>query len=76
MPQNEFKLYEINDWSFLGAAGAIESIASIMAIQNNVVPPTINQKYDDQLDHEINQFWKPQKREINIALSNTFDSRS
>ena len=58
----------------LGAAGAIESIASIMAIQNNVVPPTINHKiHDDQLDHEINfTLGKPQKREINIALSNTF----
>ena len=58
----------------LGAAGAIESIASIMAIQNNVVPPTINHKiHDDQLDHEINfTIGKPQKREINIALSNTF----
>ena len=58
----------------LGAAGAIESIASIMAIQNNVVPPTINHKiHDDQLDCEINfTLGKPQKREINIALSNTF----
>ena len=58
----------------LGAAGAIESIASIMAIQNNVVPPTINHKiHDDQLDYEINfTLGKPQKREINIALSNTF----
>ena len=58
----------------LGAAGAIESIASIMAIQNNVVPPTINHKiHDDQLDCEINfTLEKPQKREINIALSNTF----
>ena len=47
----------------LGAAGAIESIASIMAIQNNVVPPTINHKiHDDQLDHEINfTLGKPQK---------------
>ena len=58
----------------LGAAGAIESIASIMAIKNNVVPPTINHKiYDDQLDREINfTLREPQKREINIALSNTF----
>ena len=58
----------------LGAAGAIESIASIMAIQNNVVPPTINHRiHDDQLDCEINfTLGKPQKREINIALSNTF----
>ena len=58
----------------LGAAGAIESIASIMAIKNNVVPPTINHKiHDDQLDREINfTLREPQKREINIALSNTF----
>ena len=48
----------------LGAAGAIESIASIMAMQNDLVPPTINhQTNDDQIDSKINfTFGKPQKR--------------
>ena len=58
----------------LGAAGAIESIASIMAIQNDIVPPTINhQTNDNQIDSKINfTFAKPQKRKVNVALSNTF----
>jgi 3-oxoacyl-[acyl-carrier-protein] synthase II len=58
----------------LGAAGAIESIASIMAMQNDLVPPTINhQTNDDQIDTKINfTFGKPQKRRINVAISNTF----
>ena len=58
----------------LGAAGAIEAIASIMAIKNGVVPPTINHKTNDEkIDSKINfTFHKAQKREINIALSNTF----
>ena len=58
----------------LGAAGAIEAIASIMAIENSIVPPTINHKTpDEKIDHKINfTFGKAQKREVNIALSNTF----
>jgi 3-oxoacyl-[acyl-carrier-protein] synthase II len=58
----------------LGAAGAIESIASIMAMQNDLVPPTINhQTYDDKIDSKINfTFGKPQKRKVNVAISNTF----
>ena len=58
----------------LGAAGAIESIASIMAMQNDLVPPTINhQTNDDQIDTKINfTFGKPQKRKVNVAISNTF----
>ena len=58
----------------LGAAGAIESIASIMAMQNDLVPPTINhQTSDDQIDTKINfTFGKPQKRRVNVAISNTF----
>ena len=58
----------------LGAAGAIESIASIMAMQNDLVPPTINhQTIDDQIDTKINfTFGKPQKRRVNVAISNTF----
>ena len=58
----------------LGAAGAIEAIASIMSIKNNVVPPTINHTSPDEgIDQKINfTFGKSQKRTINIALSNTF----
>jgi 3-oxoacyl-[acyl-carrier-protein] synthase II len=58
----------------LGAAGAIEGIACIMAIQHQLVPPTINHFTDDEsFDKRLNlTFNKAQKRDINIALSNTF----
>lgn len=58
----------------LGAAGAIEAIASVMAVKHNIIPPTINHFTDDpELDNELNfTFNKAQEREVNIALSNTF----
>jgi 3-oxoacyl-[acyl-carrier-protein] synthase II len=58
----------------LGAAGAIESIACIMAINHSIVPPTINHFEDDpELDPKLNMtFNKAQERPVNIALSNTF----
>ena len=58
----------------LGAAGAIEAMACILSVQNNVVPPTINHFTDDpEIDNTLNYtFGKAQKREVNIALSNTF----
>ncbi|WP_181304290.1 beta-ketoacyl-ACP synthase II [Rufibacter sp. XAAS-G3-1] len=58
----------------LGAAGAIEAVASILAIQTGIVPPTINHITDDeQFNSKLNfTFNKAQKREVNIALSNTF----
>jgi 3-oxoacyl-[acyl-carrier-protein] synthase II len=58
----------------LGAAGAIEAIASIMSIQKNIVPPTINHETpDEQIDPKINfTFGKAQEREVKVALSNTF----
>jgi 3-oxoacyl-[acyl-carrier-protein] synthase II len=58
----------------LGAAGAIESIASVLAIQNGVVPPTINHFTDDpSFDPKLNfTFNKAQQREVSAALSNTF----
>ena len=58
----------------LGAAGAVESIASILAVKNDIVPPTINHFTDDEnLDPELNfTFEKAQKREVRSALSNTF----
>lgn len=58
----------------LGAAGAIEAIASIMAVKNDIVPPTINHfNVDPTLDTRFNfTFNKAQKREVRAALSNTF----
>ncbi|WP_457616496.1 beta-ketoacyl-ACP synthase II [Lutibacter sp.] len=58
----------------LGAAGAIEAIASILAINHSIVPPTINHfTDDDQIDSKLNfTFNKPQKRTVNVAMSNTF----
>jgi len=58
----------------LGAAGAVEAIASILAINNGIVPPTINHFTDDPgLDNNLNlTFNKAQKRTIRAALSNTF----
>ena len=58
----------------LGAAGAIEALASILAIQNQIVPPTINHfTDDDRFDSRLNfTFNKAQKREVRAALSNTF----
>jgi 3-oxoacyl-[acyl-carrier-protein] synthase II len=58
----------------LGAAGAIEGIACLMAINQSIVPPTINHFVDDpELDPKLNlTFNKAQQREVNIALSNTF----
>ena len=58
----------------LGAAGAIEAIASILAMKHGIVPPTINHfTDDDQIDSKLNfTFNKAQKRDVKIAMSNTF----
>jgi 3-oxoacyl-[acyl-carrier-protein] synthase II len=58
----------------LGAAGGVEAIACILAMQHNLVPPTINHFNDDEnLDNKLNfTFNKAQAKEINTALSNTF----
>ena len=58
----------------LGAAGAVEAIASILAITNKMVPPTINhQTPDENIDPKLNfTFGKAQKRDVKVALSNTF----
>ena len=58
----------------LGAAGAVEAIASILAITNKMVPPTINHQIaDENIDQKLNfTFGKAQKRDVKVALSNTF----
>jgi 3-oxoacyl-[acyl-carrier-protein] synthase II len=58
----------------LGAAGAIEAIACVLAVVNDIVPPTINHFTDDpELDPKLNfTFHTPQKRLVRAALSNTF----
>jgi 3-oxoacyl-[acyl-carrier-protein] synthase II len=58
----------------LGAAGAVEAIASILAMQNSLVPPTINHETpDENIDSELNlTLNKPQERKIKVAMSNTF----
>ena len=58
----------------LGAAGAIESIASILAMKHGIVPPTINHSTaDENINPELNlTLNKPQKRAIKVAMSNTF----
>ena len=58
----------------LGAAGAVEVISCILAINNNIVPPTINHFNDDpEIDNRLNfTFNKAQKKEVKVAMSNTF----
>ena len=58
----------------LGAAGAIEAIASILAMNHNLVPPTINHSVvDENIDPKLNlTLNKAQKREVKVAMSNTF----
>ncbi len=57
----------------LGAAGAIESIATLLAVKNDIIPPTINHFTDDPDIAPLNfTFNKAEKRVVNFALSNTF----
>ena len=58
----------------LGAAGAVEAIASVLAMKNSLVPPTINNfTPDPEVDPKLNfTFNKAQEREIKVAISNTF----
>ena len=58
----------------LGAAGAVEGIASILSIQNNIIPPTINHEtVDPELDSRLNLTLNTaHKRTVRAALSNTF----
>ncbi len=58
----------------LGAAGAVEVIASIMALEHGIIPPTINHEtVDENIDPELNlTLNKAQKRDIKVAMSNTF----
>ena len=58
----------------LGAAGAVEAIACTLAVKNDIVPPTINfHTLAPELDPKLNfTFNEPQKREVKVAISNTF----
>jgi 3-oxoacyl-[acyl-carrier-protein] synthase II len=60
----------------LGAAGAVEAIASVLAVKNDIVPPTINhdeEDKDENIDYQMNfTFNKAQERPVRAALSNTF----
>lgn len=58
----------------LGAAGAIESIASILALEHGIIPPTINHEVvDETIDPKLNlTLNKAQKRDVKVAMSNTF----
>ena len=58
----------------LGAAGALEAIATLMAVKENIIPPTINHFTDDEaFDPKLNfTFNKAQEREVGAALTNTF----
>lgn len=60
----------------LGAAGAVEAMATVLAVKNDIVPPTINHDEDDrdeEIDYDLNfTFNKAQKRTVRAAISNTF----
>ncbi len=58
----------------LGAAGAVEAVASVLSVYNDIIPPTINHFTDDpEIDSKLNfTFNKAVKRTVNAALSNTF----
>jgi 3-oxoacyl-[acyl-carrier-protein] synthase II len=58
----------------LGAAGAVEAIATILSVRDNIVPPTINfRNPDPSIDQNLNlTINKAQKRTVNAAISNTF----
>jgi 3-oxoacyl-[acyl-carrier-protein] synthase II len=60
----------------LGAAGAVEAMVAVLAVKNDIVPPTINHAEDDkdeEIDYNLNfTFNKAQKRQVRAAISNTF----
>ena len=60
----------------LGAAGAVEAMACVLSVKNNIIPPTINHEEGDEdpeIDYKLNfTFNKAQEREVRAAMSNTF----
>ena len=60
----------------LGAAGAVEAMACVLSVKNNIIPPTINQEEGDEdpeIDYKLNfTYNKAQEREVRAAMSNTF----
>ena len=58
----------------LGAAGVVESIACIMSVKNNIIPPTINHfERDERIDQNLNlTFNTSQEKKVDYSLSNTF----
>ena len=60
----------------LGAAGAVEALASVMAVNQDIIPPTINHEENDNdegIDYDLNfTFNKAQERTVRAAMSNTF----
>ena len=60
----------------LGAAGALEAVITVLSIEHGIVPPTINfteGDEDPEIDYKLNfTFNKAQKRDVKVALSNTF----
>lgn len=60
----------------LGAAGAVEGMVAVLAVKNDIIPPTINHDEEDkdpEIDYNLNfTFNKAQKREVRAAISNTF----
>lgn len=58
----------------LGGAGVVETIATVLAVKHDIIPPTINHfTYDPQIDNKLDfTFNEARERTVNVALTNTF----